>query len=76
MSEAPLFYLDRIEDGMAVLIHDGREIVIPRELLPAEAREGDYLRLELSIDPERRKAAAQEISELQERLKSRDPEQR
>lgn len=60
---------------MAVLIHDGREIVIPRELLPAEAREGDYLRLELSIDPERRQAAAQEISELQQRLKSRNREE-
>lgn len=60
---------------MAVLIYDGREIVIPRELLPAEAREGDYLRLKLSIDPERRQAASQEISELQQRLKSRNREE-
>ena len=75
MSETPSLYLDRFEEGMAVLIHDSREFAVPRELLPEDVREGDYLSLKLSIDPEKRAAAGQEISELQERLKFRDREE-
>lgn len=75
MSEASHLFLDRFEDGVAVLIYGGREIVMPRGLLPDDAREGDYLRLQFSIDPEKRATAGQEIEELQKRLQARDHEQ-
>ena len=35
--------IDRFEDNIAVLEADGEMVEIPREKLPAEAREGDIL---------------------------------
>ena len=42
--------IDRFEDDVAVLVHAGRSFNFPRSLLPTTAREGDTLRLELSVD--------------------------
>ena len=47
----PKVTLDRFEEGVAVLIQDGREVKRPRQALPREAREGDVLDLEtLQVD--------------------------
>ena len=67
-------YLDRFEGDKAVLIIDGMEAVIPRMLLPQEVSEGDYLKIDMSIDAAQRKSVSAEISELQDRLKSGDGE--
>lgn len=67
-------YLDRFEGDKAVLIIDGIEAYIPRMLLPNEVSEGDYLKIDMSIDAAKRKSVSSEIAELQERLKSGDGE--
>ena len=47
----PKVTLDRFEEGLAVLILDGRELTRPRGALPREAREGDVLDLDtLQVD--------------------------
>lgn len=45
-TDGELWVLDRIEDGEAVVLvsDSGIERVVPRELLPAGAREGDAFR--------------------------------
>lgn len=62
------FYLDRIEGEVAVLIGEGMQLEIPRSLLPGGAREGDYLTLAITRDPERRRRITEEIEELRRRL--------
>ena len=48
----PKVTLDRIEEGVAVLILDGRELKRPRGDLPPQAPEGDGLDLETpQLDP-------------------------
>lgn len=39
-----MMILDRFEDKLAVLETDGGMVTVSRELLPADAREGDVLR--------------------------------
>lgn len=74
MSEPEYLYLDRFEDGVAVLVAGDLQFNLPAGLLPAGTREGDYLELRLSLAPERRSGAAREISDLRKRLSSRDQE--
>ncbi|MFA6001375.1 MAG: DUF3006 domain-containing protein [Thermoleophilia bacterium] len=69
-------YLDRFEGDKAVLIIDGMEAFIPRILLPKEVSEGDYLKIDMSIDDAQRKSVSAEITELQDRMKSGDGEPR
>lgn len=67
--------LDRIEDGIAVLLirnDESIQINIPIELLPADCREGDILDITISRDLESTKAAKERVSSLIERLKKKN----
>ena len=68
-------YLDRfeeLEDGSteAVLLLDegeeeySGEIILPADLIPADAGEGDYLTLKISRDDEKTNAALEEARRL------------
>lgn len=67
-------YLDRFEGDFAVLLVEGQTLTVPRQILPPDATEGDYLSLSMAVDKERRRAVEQKISELQDRLRSKENE--
>ena len=58
-ASAAVVYLDRFEGDLAVLTYDGRELCWPRALLPADAHEGQMLRLTLAVDVELTREAEQ-----------------
>ena len=66
--------IDRIEDGgMAVLLvgEDGdTQVDIPTGLLPEDARDGDHLRITISVDRTSRAAAEDRIKRLQSELRA------
>jgi hypothetical protein len=67
--------LDRIEEGMAVLlIRDGKntKIVIPLDLTPEGSREGDILDLSISRDLEATDEAKKRVSGLIEKLRNQN----
>ncbi|MCK8497134.1 MULTISPECIES: DUF3006 domain-containing protein [Myxococcus] len=62
--------LDRIEDEVAVLVVDGREVTRPLASLPEGAREGDVIHLEtMTVDPEATEALREEVRAARERAK-------
>jgi hypothetical protein len=61
-------YLDRLEEGYAVIISNGKEFSIPRGLMPSSAAGGDYLTFEIKVLPGKDTGAVDEISGIQERL--------
>lgn len=66
--------VDRIEDGIAVLIDredDARHISIPASLLPPDCREGDILTLTLERDDESTTLTKARVSGLVEKLRKR-----
>ena len=66
--------IDRLEDGgMAVLLvgEDGdTQVDIPTGLLPEDARDGDHLRITISVDRTSRAAAEDRIKRLQSELRA------
>lgn len=64
--------LDRIEEGMAVLITEqGASLSLPAECLPAGAREGDVLDLLIRRNPVETEKLADRVEELRNRLLER-----
>nr|WP_274621993.1 DUF3006 domain-containing protein [Myxococcus fulvus] len=62
--------MDRIEDEVAVLVVDGREVTRPLASLPEGAREGDVIHLEtMTVDPEATEALREEVRAARERAK-------
>lgn len=61
-------YLDRYEEDHAVIIYQGEEFSMPRELIPSQAAEGDYLALDFKILSRERSRKSDDISAMQERL--------
>ena len=62
-------YLDRFEGNLAVLLigDEEKKVNFPKEFLPAEVEEGEYLKLEISRDEEKTaEAEAEALSLLQE----------
>lgn len=59
-------YIDRIEENVAViLLNDGDyQLNFPAELLPEDMGEGDYIRLSLSQDEEKKQAVLAEALSL------------
>ena len=45
-----IFIIDRIEGNWAVIEFEGKTFNIPKSLLPRSAREGDVIRIAVSID--------------------------
>ena len=66
--------IDRIEDGgMAVLLvgDDGKtQVDIPASLLPEDARDGDHLRVTITVNRGSRKGAEDRIKKLQDELRA------
>lgn len=65
-------FLDRVEGNVAVLALDDREIKLPKSLLPAETKEGEYLTLTLVRDLARTKKAKEDIGQKRKELAQDD----
>jgi len=65
-------FLDRIEGEFAVLLADGKQIMLPVHLLPASAREGVYLTLTLAIDSSQTEKVKKEVEQRIQRLSAQD----
>ncbi|MCP3144054.1 DUF3006 domain-containing protein [Pyxidicoccus xibeiensis] len=66
----PRATLDRIEDDVAVLIVEGRQLTRPLRELPEGVREGDVLDLDtLVVDREATKALRAQVREARQRAK-------
>lgn len=62
--------LDRIEDDVAVLVVEGRQVTRPLRELPEGVREGDVLDLDtLQVDREATDALRAEVREARKRAK-------
>lgn len=63
--------IDRFEGEKAVLLvgEAEKEAVFPKSELPEEAAEGDYLKIDITIDHAATEAAMQEAAELLKELK-------
>lgn len=63
--------LDRVEDGLAVLLvgPDEVEVAVPAAMLPPGGRDGDWFRLGLSPDPELTAARRAELAARLERIR-------
>ena len=64
--------IDRFEEDKAVLLvgeDEDVKVVFPKEYLPEEAEEGDYLSVDISIDMEATEAARAEAEALLNELK-------
>ena len=59
-------YIDRIEDGRAILYlgENMENMVLPEHFLAGEVREGDYVNISISLDAEKTESARQEALEL------------
>ncbi len=67
--------LDRIEDGIALLLirnDESIQINIPVELLPEGCCEGDILDITICRDLEGTRAAKERVSDLIEKLKNKN----
>ena len=66
--------IDRFEGEIAVLLVEPKQtpVNVPREELPEEARQGDVLHLEGSVDREETERRRAEVEERIERLKQRN----
>lgn len=47
-----MLVIDRFENGWAVIEYNGKTFNFPRELIPYDAREGDVLKMDVSVDHE------------------------
>jgi hypothetical protein len=62
--------LDRIEDDVAVLVVEGRQVTRPLSALPEGVREGDVLDLDtLEVDREATEALRARVRDAQQRAK-------
>ncbi|MBE6096972.1 MAG: DUF3006 domain-containing protein [Schwartzia succinivorans] len=64
--------IDRFEEDKAVLLvgeDEDVKVVFPKEYLPEEAEEGDYLSVDISIDMEATEAARAEAEAILKELK-------
>lgn len=59
-----MLIIDRFEGEMAVIEYDGGIFDIPRNLLPAEVKEGDVLEFSISIDKKATEERKKKIGEL------------
>lgn len=59
-------YIDRYEGELAVLLlgDNMKKVNFPKEFLPAEAGEGDYVKIDITLDEEANDEAEEEALEL------------
>ncbi|HEX8140525.1 MAG TPA: DUF3006 domain-containing protein [Pyrinomonadaceae bacterium] len=67
--------VDRIEDNeMAVILlgpEEREQIDLPRRFLPEGVRDGDHLRITITLDTESRASAEEDVRRLQDELEKR-----
>ena len=64
--------LDRIEEGIAVLLDDsGRRLLVPSSEIPSECREGTVLLVSFEPDPVETEARRARIRAARQRLENR-----
>ena len=59
-------YVDRFEGDLAVLLlgDNMKKVNFPKEFLPAEVGEGDYVKIDITLDEEANNEAEEEALEL------------
>ena len=59
-------YIDRYEGNLAVLLlgDDMKKVNFPKEFLPADVSEGDYIKIDIALDKEANEQAETEALEL------------
>ena len=59
-------YIDRYEGNLAVLFlgDDMKKVNFPKEFLPADVAEGDYITIDIALDKEANEQAEAEALEL------------
>jgi len=63
-----LFIIDRFEGEWAVIEYGERIFNFPREALPSGAKEGDVLKIEVSVDADATRSRAEKIKRLADEL--------
>jgi len=64
-----IVFIDEVEDQVARLVLDDQVFHLPRGLLPADAREGQWLRISVALTP----APPGDSAALRKRLGDSDP---
>jgi hypothetical protein len=64
-----IVFIDEVEDLVARLVLNEQVFHLPRALLPAEAREGQWLRISVTVTP----APPDDSEALRKRLGESDP---
>lgn len=64
MHKKELCIVDRIEGDWVVIEYGRKTFNFPRELLPADAKEGDVLKLSINIDKKETQTERNEIENL------------
>jgi hypothetical protein len=64
-----IVFIDEVEDLVARLVLDQQVFHLPRGLLPAEAREGQWLRISVALTP----APPNDSAAVRKRLGEGDP---
>lgn len=63
-----MFIIDRFEGDTVILEYGEKIYTLPKNILPPEAREGDILRIETSMDEEQTKNRRDKIKKLEDEL--------
>jgi len=64
-----IVFIDEVEDQVARLVVGEQVFHLPRALLPADAREGQWLRISVTVAP----TPPNDSADLRQRLGKRDP---
>jgi hypothetical protein len=64
-----IVFIDEVEDRVARLVLGDQVFHLPRELLPADAREGQWLRISVAMTP----APPNDSAALRKRMGEGDP---
>jgi len=64
-----IVFVDEVEDLVARLVHGDRVFHLPRGLLPADVREGQWLRISVALTP----APPSDSAAVRKRLGEGDP---
>lgn len=63
-----MFVIDRFEGQWAVIEYGRETFNLPRKMLPTDAREGDVLNINISVDRTETRMREQEITKLADEL--------
>jgi len=63
-----VFVIDRFEGQWAVIEYGRETFNLPRKMLPSDAREGDLLNINISVDRTETRKREQEITKLADEL--------